>query len=124
MNTIQEACDRIKEYLTDWYVKNKDVREHLKDVNTSYAKNLNGSSLYDAKQEFIKTNPEYKKYDFNIHVGFDVDGDTWRPGCMDGCCLTRATCRGVYAVPIDWEQTRNLALKESKTLKLIRNLSK
>jgi hypothetical protein len=116
MNTIEEACDKIREYLTQWYIEHKSA---IVKTCTPYAQYLNGSYLYDAKQKFIELNPKYKKFDFYIHTGFDVDGDTWQPGCLDGCCQTRAKVRGIYVVPIDWKQARNLALKKSRTLAMI-----
>ena len=118
MNTIEEACDKIKEYLTDWYVKNKDIRARVYKndyPHLSYAKHLNGNDLHEAKQKFIKSNPEYKKYDFDIYVGFDVDSNTWKSGCLDGCCITRVKVRGIYSTIVDWDYTRSLAFRKSKT---------
>ncbi len=107
MKTIEEACDKIRCYLSKWYDSNK---EKLKGTYSW------GSALHEAKQNFIKENPEYKQFDFNINTGFDVDGKTWHPGCLDGCCTTGATVRGIYAEPIDWGYTRNLAFRVSKVL--------
>jgi len=113
MNNLTEACDRIRDYLSKWYNDSKyDSGRGFK-----YNRRFHGFDLYEAKQEFIKLNPEYKKFDFDIIVGFDVDSSSWQPRsiCSDGCCsfedcMARMKCRGILVMPVDWEQTRKLAL--------------
>jgi hypothetical protein len=116
MNNVMEACDKIRDYLSKWYNEVKDVRQYLSDnedgTKVSYAKHLDGYGLWCAKREFIELNPEYEKFDFDIIIGFDVDVDTWRPPCLNGCCVPgpHAKCRGILVMPVNWEQTRKLAL--------------
>lgn len=109
MKDIKEACDKIRDYLSNWYT---DKVLSLND-NKKY---LDGWDLWDAKQEFITLNPEYKKYNFHIITAYDVDGTDWIPRrfCSNGCCSfddcsARMKCRGILVMPRDWEITRALA---------------
>ena len=115
MNNVMEACDRIRDYLSKWY---NDIKHNI-DFSRGFKHNrrLQGFDLWDAKRDFIKLNPEYEKFDFDIIVGFDVDVSSWQPRsiCSDGCCsfedcMARMKCRGILVMPVDWEQTRKLAL--------------
>jgi len=98
---LNKTCKELKESLSSWY----NVNKH---------KGMTGGELYEAKRTFFRNNPQYQKYEFNIHCGYDVDGTTWQPSCLNGCCECKAVVRGVYALPIDWEYTRNLAFKVKK----------
>jgi hypothetical protein len=114
MNTIAEACDKIKEHLTDWYNKNKK-------------RGMYSADLHAVKQKFIEDNPDYKKFDFDINVGFETIPETYisvMAGCGGDCCSRGDSikCRGVYAVPINWSDAKHIAFKNSKTLALIKTL--
>jgi hypothetical protein len=53
MNNTIEACDSIRKYINTWYGFNKN-------------RVLSGKDLHDAKKEYIKQNPQYEKYSFDI----------------------------------------------------------
>ncbi len=117
MNTIEEACDKLRSHLQDWYthITNRAIESNPRTIDAY--------GLRDAKVAFTLTNPEYNKYDRDIIFGFLVDGDSFRPGCADGCCRPMGRCRGIYVMPVDWKRTNELARRESKTLNLIGQLS-
>ena len=102
MNTIDEACDKLRNHLQCWYDKNKH-------------KSINSFDLYYAKQEFVKANSEYEKYDFDIIFGFKTDQKSYRPRCVEGCCQEQLTVCGIYVIPVNWERTKDMAgLKQIK----------
>jgi len=96
--TITEACDKYKEYLSNWYKKQ--------------SKNFSSVDLYWAKKEFIKLNPEFEKFEFDIYAGIETIPESYNPcgWCSSGCCRgDTIKCRGVYAIPVDWDRIRKLA---------------
>lgn len=92
---INSACDAIYKYLIDWYDKNKKY-------------GMGGHDLYYAKQEFIKQNPEYEKFDRDIDVDYIVLADSEGCACFE-CMPQRAKCVGIKVTPIDWAGQRELA---------------
>lgn len=72
-------------------------------------KKYSGWKLNDAKAEFIKLNPEYKKYDRQIIVQFKSVPGTYRPRCLDGCCTERVQVSGVSVTKNTYSLMRKLA---------------
>lgn len=105
MDDIDKACEELQVFLDDWYPT--EVERVQKDSDAS----LSQIFLAGKKKEFMDKHPEYKHFDDFIFVDYKVVDDSYKPGCLNGCCSPFASAKsnGVVVNKISKEELKLLA---------------